>query len=101
MSYLDKLPEELEDYIYKLVHGFYQHDINKFIKSKGEYLGDLDGGVLYEYYYILGLKRVPEKFWGKLSHISSIYGYLIDYYKSTAGWCGISSNTLDLIFGND
>ena len=33
MSYLDKLPEELEDYIYKLVHGFYQHDINKFIKN--------------------------------------------------------------------
>ena len=98
MSYLDKLPEELEDYIYKLVHGFYQYNINKTIKSKGEYLGDLDGNVLYEYYYIIGLKPVPKKFWRKLAHISNNYSSLIDYYKSTA--IGISSNISNLIIGN-
>jgi len=67
---LNKLPEEIEEKIWKDLHGYDVYKINQKIKYEVGIFGNcnMDGGVIYELWFNMGLKQIPQEYWGKIKN---------------------------------
>ena len=75
---LKGLPEEIEDHILKDLHSYNVYKINQTIKYETRYYNELNGGVIYEYWFNMGLKQLPKKYWIKIKKHHKRY---MDNYK--------------------
>ena len=77
---LKSLPKELEEHILKDLHSYNLYKINQKIKYEVDSFGecDMDGGVIYEYWFNIGLKQLPKKYWTKIKKHHKRY---MDNYK--------------------
>ena len=60
---LKSLPEEIEDHILKYLHSYNVYKINQKIKYETRYYNELNGCAIYEYWFNMGLKQLPKKYW--------------------------------------
>lgn len=82
-----KLPKELEMKIWKDVCGYEMYKINQKIKYEANFFGieTLNDSTLYEFWFQMGLKKLPKECWKKISKHHERYknDYKWDMFEQT------------------
>ena len=77
ISNINKLPEVLEDKIWGYVHSYDIFHINKEIKEQVNIFNrHMDGSILYELWWQLGLRQLPYHVWDRIAPYHNRYNDL-------------------------
>ncbi len=80
---IQKLPEVIENKIWRYVHSYNLYKINQKIKYEVNMFGDycLDGGSIHEFWFNIGLKQLPKSSWYKISPHHKRYNDLKKWHE--------------------
>lgn len=80
ISNINKLPEVLENKIWEYNHSYNVYKINKKIKDEVSMFNMyMDGSILYELWYQLGLRQLPYHVWHRISPYHNRYNDLVKW----------------------